>query len=245
MFPYKDENPTELVPVVTVALIVANVAVWFLVEGAGVAPFLERAICRYGAVPADVWGVAVTDRRVCPPGGGWTTLVTSMFLHGSWAHLLGNMMFLWVFGNNVEDSMGHLRFLAFYLLGGLAAAFAHLLVNPTSGVPTVGASGAISGVMGAYMVLYPRATVYVLMPLLFVVAMPAYLMLGYWIVMQVFFGMLDLVGAGGGVAFWAHIGGFFAGIALLPLFVRRELVRAKRAKRRLSRREIREHGWWW
>ncbi|MBI4512645.1 MAG: rhomboid family intramembrane serine protease [Gemmatimonadetes bacterium] len=246
MFPYKDENPTELVPYLTFLLIAANIAVWLFMEGAGTSPAIEAAVCTYGAIPAELTGLAPRGPRLCPFGGAaWSSLFTSMFLHGSWWHLIGNMMFLWVFGNNVEDSMGHLRFALFFVLTGLVAALAHVALNPASRVPVVGASGAISGVMGAYMILYPRALVYVLMPPFFVVRLPAYIVLGYWIVLQVFFATLDLAGADGGVAFWAHVGGFFSGLALVKPFARRELVSAKRMKRRIPRAEIREHRWWW
>jgi membrane associated rhomboid family serine protease len=209
MIPYRDENPTELVPIVTVLLIAANAAVWLFVEGAGFSEMaLRDAVCTYGAIPAEITGATPTGPEVCPPAAklGWLGLFTSMFLHGSWGHLIGNMVFLWVFGNNVEDSMGHVRFVGFYLLTGLAAGLTHLALNASSGVPTVGASGAISGVMGAYVLLYPRAWVYVLMPYLLVVRMPAYVVLGYWIVLQILFGLMD-PGSGGGVAFWAHVGG--------------------------------------
>lgn len=250
MIPYKDENPTELVPVVTVLLILANLGVWLFVERGGVSfEALQDAVCAYGAIPAQLTGQGGADPRICPavPAArvGWLSLVTSMFLHGGWGHLIGNMVFLWVFGNNVEDSMGHVRFLGFYLITGLAAGLAHLALNASSGVPTVGASGAISGIMGAYVLLYPRAVVHVLMPYLLVVRMPAYAVLGYWIVLQVLLGLAEGAGTGGGVAFWAHVGGFVAGFALIKAFARPELVGAKRTKRRLSREEIREQGWWW
>jgi membrane associated rhomboid family serine protease len=159
--------------------------------------------------------VCLTD-----PGRQVSTVLTSMFLHGSWMHLLGNMWFLWLFGNNVEDAMGRMRFLAFYLLCGLGAALAQVLSNPSSVVPMVGASGAISGVMGAYILLFPHARVYTLVPLGFFVtswALPAWLMLGYWIALQLFG---SLGGAESGVAFGAHVGGFVAGLLLIKLFVR-------------------------
>lgn len=250
MIPYRDENPTELVPFVTVLLIAVNVGVWLVVEGAGASfAAVQRAVCAYGAIPAEITGLGPADPRICPVTAGarlgWLSLVSSMFLHGGWGHLLGNMVFLWVFGNNVEDSMGHVRFIAFYLLTGLVGGVAHLALNASSGVPTVGASGAISGVMGAYVLLYPRVQVHVLMPYFLVVRMPAYAVLGYWIVLQVLFGLMERTGAGGGVAFWAHIGGFFAGFALIKAFARPQLVGAKRTKRHLSRAEIRDHGWWW
>jgi membrane associated rhomboid family serine protease len=162
---------------------------------------------------------------------GWYTLLTSMFMHGGWFHILGNMWFLSLFGDNVEDAMGPVRFALFYLVCGVAAALAHVASSPDSAVPIVGASGAIGGVMGAYAVLYPRAPVHVLVPLGFFFprfVVPAYLMLGYWFLLQILGGIPALQGSGGGVAFWAHVGGFAAGIALLPLFRVPERVAAHR-----------------
>ncbi|MGH7751442.1 MAG: rhomboid family intramembrane serine protease, partial [Gemmatimonadales bacterium] len=160
------------------------------------------------------------------PEPNYATLVTSMFMHGGWLHLIGNMMFLWVFGNNIEDAMGHGRFVAYYLLCGLAAAGAQMAVDPASAVPMVGASGAVSGVLGGYLLLYPRVRVHVLVPLIFymtTVTMPAWLMLGYWILLQFLGGLPTLAGVKeGGVAYWAHFGGFVAGIALIFLFSKRE-----------------------
>jgi rhomboid family protein len=160
----------------------------------------------------------------------WFTPLSSMFLHGGWLHLIGNMWFLWVFGNNVEDSMGHARYLAFYLLCGLAAAATQTFVSPESIVPMVGASGAISGVMGAYVILYPRVRVHMLVFLfIFVtrIVVPAYLMLGYWFLLQLLGG--SAAQGEGGVAFWAHVGGFVAGAALISVFKDTELVARHRA----------------
>ena len=172
------------------------------------------------------------DDLVCltDPGPQAFNIITSMFLHGSWMHLLGNMWFLWLFGNNVEDSMTRPRFLAFYLLSGIGAAMLQVMIEPASRVPMVGASGAISGVMGAYLVLYPRARVFTLVPLGFFItsiALPAWAMLIYWMVLQLL-GGFTRIGAGGegGVAFWAHVGGFAAGVVLVKLFARRDRVRA-------------------
>jgi membrane associated rhomboid family serine protease len=165
----------------------------------------------------------MTDRLVCvtDPGRQYVNVLTSMFLHGGWMHLLGNMWFLWLFGNNVEDAMTRPRYLAFYLLCGLAAALAQVAADPVSGIPMVGASGAISGVMGGYLVLFPHIRVFTMVPLGFfitTVALPAWVMLLYWMAIQ-FFGGLGSIGAqGGGVAFWAHIGGFVAGVALVKPF---------------------------
>ena len=156
-----------------------------------------------------------------------------MFMHGSWLHLLGNMWFLYLFGNNIEDSMGHLRFLVFYLLSGAAAALLQVMLDPTAAIPMVGASGAISGVMGGYLVLYPRVRVYTLIPLGFFLTsakLPAWTMLLSWLAIQVVGGFATIPGAkGGGVAFWAHIGGFVAGAVLVKFFARRDLVREHQA----------------
>ena len=171
--------------------------------------------------------VCVTD-----PGRAPLHVFTSMFLHGSWMHLLGNMWFLWLFGNNIEDSTTRPRFLAFYLLTGLAAALGQVLAEPSSEIPMVGASGAISGVMGAYLVLFPSVRVYTLVPLGFILttmALPAWVMLLYWMALQ-FLGTLgsSLNPEGGGVAFWAHIGGFVAGVVLVKVFARTDRVQAHR-----------------
>lgn len=231
MFPYHDDNATQRTPYVTFAIIALNGLAWLLLQGAGATLPLARSVCNLGLIPGELTGalppgtwfpmgpglVCVTD-----PGPQLSHLLTSMFLHGSWMHLLGNMWFLWLFGNNVEDAMTRPRFAVFYLACGLAAALVQVLTNPASPVPMVGASGAISGVMGAYLVLYPRVRVYTLVPLGFFltsVALPAWLMLLYWAAIQ-FFGGLTTIGAErGGVAFWAHVGGFVTGAALVRLFV--------------------------
>jgi membrane associated rhomboid family serine protease len=239
MFPYRDDNPTLGQPVVTLLIIAANVAVWILVQGMGQDPALARSVCELGLIPGEFLGrvapgtqLPLSPGEVCVLGieRHWYTPLTSMFLHGGWLHLIGNMWFLWVFGNNVEDSMGHARYLAFYLLCGLAAAAAQTFVSPGSILPMVGASGAISGVMGAYVILYPRVRVHMLVFLfIFVtrIVVPAYLMLGYWFLLQLLGGS---AGQGeGGVAFWAHVGGFLAGAALIQAFKDPELVARHRA----------------
>jgi len=229
LFPLSDENPHFLTPVVTWAIIGANVAVWVLVQGLGSEPTLLHSVCSHGLIPAELLQrippgtpVELGNRIACRTGEThWSALVTSMFLHGGWMHLIGNMWFLWIFGNNVEDSMGHLRFVAFYLLCGLAAAALQISFQPDSSVPMVGASGAIGGVMGAYIVLYPRVRVHLLVVLGFyitTVAVPAYFMLGYWFLLQLVGGTASLASEGGGVAFWAHVGGFAAGALLILLF---------------------------
>jgi membrane associated rhomboid family serine protease len=231
VFPYRDENPTILRPVVTLVIIGLNVFAWVFVQGLGTPDAMVASICRLGLTPGELLGtvepgtaIELAPGRICPIEAGpvYHTVVTSMFLHGSWFHLIGNMVFLWVFGNNIEDSMGHVRFVVFYLLCGIAAAGAQIVVSPTSVVPMVGASGAISGVMGGYLLLYPRARVHTIVFFGFIttVDLPAYVLLGYWIVLQVLGGLPSLVGAGGGsgVAFWAHVGGFAGGMLLIRLF---------------------------
>jgi membrane associated rhomboid family serine protease len=239
MFPYRDDNPTLATPVVTLFLIGVNVVIWVVVQGMGAEPNLSRSVCELGLIPGEFLGLLpdgytlpMSRSTVCVMTGerSWVTPLSSMFLHGGWFHLIGNMWFLWVFGNNVEDSMGHARYLLFYLLCGVAAAAAQTLVNPSSAIPMVGASGAISGVMGAYVVLYPKVRVHMLVILgIFItrIVVPAYLMLGYWFLLQ-------LVGGGlaqgeGGVAFWAHAGGFVAGALLIAIFRNPELVAKHRA----------------
>jgi len=241
VIPLRDDNPTELFPLFTLLIMAACVFVWFFVEGAGGSgPILVDAICTYGAIPVEVLGRVPTGTVIdlgggaaCMTGGIETSaLLTSMFLHGGWMHLIGNLWFLWIFGNNIEDSMGRGRFLVFYLLTGLIAAGAHVVTDPGSAVPMVGASGAISGIMGAYLVLYPRARVHTLIILVIffrVIPLPAWVMLGYWFLLQLASSVLTAGGGGGGVAFGAHIGGFLAGVLLIRVFARPQLVGAKRA----------------
>ncbi len=237
-FPYRDENQTRRRSVVTLLLIGLNVAVWVLVQGAGASLPLARSVCNLGLVPGELTGLVrpgtafpLGHGLVCliDPGPQVSHVVTSMFLHGSWLHLLGNMWFLWLFGDNVEDSMTRPRFVAFYLLCGLAAAAAQVLTGPSSPLPMVGASGAISGVMGGYLVLYPRVRVYVLVFLGFIltsIAVPAWAMLLYWAGLQLVSGLAAAGDSAGGVAFWAHVGGFAAGAALVRLFARGDRVAA-------------------
>jgi membrane associated rhomboid family serine protease len=230
VFPIRDENPTLTTSAATFTLIGLNVASWVFLQGLGSEPSLMRSVCTLGAIPGELLGTVAAGTRI-PLGSGvgcvisadpnWSTTVTSMFMHGGWFHLIGNLWFLSVFGDNVEDSMGHLRFVVFYLICGIAAVAAQLLSDTHSAVPLVGASGAIGGVMGAYAVLYPRAPVHMLLVLGFfftTVEIPAVLMLGYWFLLQLIGGIPALQGATGGVAFWAHAGGFVAGIALVPFF---------------------------
>jgi len=222
VFPLRDDNPTEGIPWVTLLVIGACVGVWVLVQGAGLDPAsLSGSVCALGAIPAEVAG-RVAEGGPCRLGGlTWQALFTSMFLHGGWFHLVGNMWFLWIFGNNIEDAMGAGRFAVFYVLAGTLAALAHVVTDPGSPVPMVGASGAISGVMGAYLVLYPRARVDTLFYFLIffrIIPLPAWVILGYWFAIQL---LSTGAGAGPGVAYAAHVGGFLAGILLVPFFARR------------------------
>ncbi|HEY6598766.1 MAG TPA: rhomboid family intramembrane serine protease [Pseudomonadales bacterium] len=228
-------------PVATVVIIVLNVLAWVLLQGLGTESALTRSICLYGLIPGDLLNTAAVGTQlpmdhglvcVLDRGSSWSTVISSMFMHGGWFHLIGNMWFLWIFGDNVEDAMGPVRFMTFYLICGLAAAAAQIFANPTSIVPMVGASGAIGGVMGAYALLYPRAHVHMFIFLGFYMttaAVPAIYMLGYWFILQIVSGLPGLVGEelGGGVAFWAHVGGFVAGLALALLFRQRTRLDAR------------------
>ncbi len=237
MFPYKDENPTVLTPFVTVGIIIFTAVVWVVAQGAGTYPALGRSVCELGVIPGELLGrlpqtvsVPIGPGLECQVGASpaWHTMVTSIFLHGGWFHLIGNMWFLWVFGNNVEDSMGHTRFVVFYLLTGVLAALAQVLASPNSPVPMVGASGAISGIMGGYLVLYPRVRIHMLVFFGFfvtTVAVPAFLMLLYWALLQFVSGLFTMgMEERGGIAFMAHLGGFVAGAVLIKLFTKPELV---------------------
>lgn len=218
MIPLRDDNPTEITPVVTVAFIVSCSLV-FLYEISLSMPNSEAFVYMYGAIPAVVLGHAeLPPELVSLPAYG--TLLSSMFLHGGWMHLIGNMLYLWIFGNNIEDVMGHTKFVLFYLICGVLAAFSHALMDPESTIPMVGASGAISGILGGYLLLYPHARVLVLVPYGFIGTfnVPAAMVLGIWFLMQVLSGGMSLGGQGGGVAFFAHIGGFLAGMILIGFF---------------------------
>lgn len=219
MIPIHDDNPTTLRPFVTVGLIVLCVLVFLWQLGLPEAD-RERVIYALGLTPAVLFG-----HVALPPELAWVSpemsLITSMFVHGGLLHLGGNMLYLWIFGNNVEDAMGHGRFVVFYLLCGVAAALAQAGLAPQSQVPMVGASGAIGGVLGAYLLLHPRAMILVVVPIFFYIQMirvPAFLVLGLWFLLQ-FLGTAEVT-EGGGIAYGAHIGGFLAGMALIPFFRR-------------------------
>jgi membrane associated rhomboid family serine protease len=248
LIPLKDDIPTRRFPILTVALIAINVAMFFLFQGAyfGSDAEFDANVAEYGAIPYEI----SHPGKHCDLAGGqvacegqegvsgeapedlaptWLTLLTSMFMHGGLLHLGFNMLFLWIFGNNVEDSMGRLRFVAFYLLGGLAAIGLQTLVEPDATVPTIGASGAVAAVLGGYALLYPRARVVTLVIVVFfftVISLPALVVLGLWILLQLAAGAAELSspvagGGEGGVAYFAHIGGFVFGLLLIRLFANR------------------------
>ncbi len=212
--PLKDENPTQRFPVVTVALITLNILVFlyqiFSPEG------LQYFIYRMGAIPYEITHFTTISHlpRISPP----LTLLTSLFLHGSFFHLFGNMLYLWIFGNNIEDFLGPFRYILFYLLSGLGASFVHIIFHPSSRIPMIGASGAIAGVLGAYFLLYPAARVLSLV-FIWIIPVPAFFILGLWFVAQVM-----NIGIGGGVAWFAHIGGFLIGIALIRIYIKRKRI---------------------
>jgi membrane associated rhomboid family serine protease len=223
MFPIRDTIPSRGVPVVTWGLILCNALV-FLFELTLSKEQLQEFFYTFGLVPAEYSQVNWTNPADLLQTDFWPFL-TMMFIHGGWLHILGNMWMLFIFGDNVEDRMGPGRFLIFYLLCGVAAAAAQFASSPHSPVPSLGASGAIAGVMGAYLVLYPHARIITLIPILFfpfIVEIPAFLYLGYWYLLQLVHGAVAIRTdvAYGGIAWWAHVGGFTAGILLLPLFLR-------------------------
>jgi membrane associated rhomboid family serine protease len=223
MIPLRDENPSRTVSLVNITLILANVSVFiyqnFFISG-GAAPLLLRL----GCIPYEFTHFV----DISPPAlvSVPLTIITAMFMHGGWVHLLGNMLFLWIFGDNIEDKLGHFRYLSFYLLCGLIASLSHILTNISSQVPSIGASGAIAGVMGAYMVLFPRARIRTLLILgifIQIVRIPAIVMLGYWILIQVLSGFAEFGSrTGGGIAWFAHIGGFIAGFFLIMVMKKPE-----------------------
>ncbi len=234
MIPYRDDNPTRSWPIFTLALILANIGV-FIWSLSG--PGFEATLCYWGAIAGKITGasaVAPPTGFACPAGHAPVlySSVTHMFLHGGLLHLAGNMLYLWIFGNNIEDVLGHVNFVIFYLLCGLAALALQTLATPASVVPMVGASGAIAGILGAYMLLFPLARVSVLIPIFIfftTVQVPAFFMLVLWFAMQVVNGMFEATaGLQGGTAWYAHIGGFAAGVILILVFPKRNLRRWRR-----------------
>jgi membrane associated rhomboid family serine protease len=242
VFPLKDNIPTDRFPVVTVALIVANVLVYFLFQDGGLGlpnggDAGDWPVSTYAYIPCEITGESPCQTA---PGGpaDWVTVFTAMFMHGSIVHLGGNMLFLWIFGNNVEDSMGPVKFVVFYLLGGVAATALQTAVGPDSQVANLGASGAVAAVLGGYLLLFPRARVITVIFIVFfftIVEVPALLVLVIWFAQQALLGYFDIIqpqGEGGGVAYFAHIGGFAFGLAAIKLF----------ASERRRRRQIERVG---
>jgi rhomboid family protein len=232
VLPIKDNVPTRTFPIVTVALIAANVVVWLWEVSGGV----NDEVLRYGYYPCTVEGACVQPASLVPHVPWYEGVFTSMFLHGGWLHIIGNMLFLWIFGNNVEDALGHVRFLAWYLVAGIAATAAQTAVtlafanDAGASIPNVGASGAIAGVLGAYFVLLPRASVltaFIIVFFVFLREIPAVWFLGIWIVFQLWEGGFALLHpqSGGGVAFFAHIGGFLFGALTIRLLAERRPLR--------------------
>jgi membrane associated rhomboid family serine protease len=224
VFPIKDNIPTDRLPIVTILLIAANAFVYFFLQKGGIAHGPTQAsVIHYGAIPAEV----THEQPDAGPVSAPVTLLTAMFLHGSLLHLAGNMLFLWIFGTNVEDAMSRPRYVAFYLLGGLAAIGLQIAIGPGSAVPTIGASGAIAAVLGGYIVLYPRArivTVVFVVLLFTLIELPAWLMLGVWFAEQAVFAATSVAhpdGGAGGVAYFAHVGGFAFGLLAIRVFAQR------------------------
>jgi membrane associated rhomboid family serine protease len=238
MIPLRDNIPTSRTPVVTYALIAANILVYFFWQQGGFTlgdPSNAHYICQlqdWAAIPHEITnpGDQVLIAQGCPSdptAPTWATVFTAMFMHGGLLHLGGNMLFLWIFGNNVEDAMGPLKFIVFYLLAGIAALALQVVIDPGSTVPTLGASGAIAGVLGGYLVRFPRARVVSVIFIVFfftIIELPALLVLGFWFIQQALYGYFDLAqptGGGGGVAYFAHIGGFVFGLLAIRVFARR------------------------
>jgi membrane associated rhomboid family serine protease len=223
MIPIRDDQPRFITPYVTYFLIGLNLVI-FLFEATLTPQSFRVLLYQLGMVPANITAF-LTGAGGLGVVAAFLPTLTSMFLHGSWMHVIGNMWFLWIFGDNIEDHLGHFKYLLFYLLSGLGAAFAQLILNPHSRVPTVGASGAIAGVLGAYFLLYPRAKVLIWFPIFFLFYLPAWVTLGYWFAMQFVSGAATSIAnyseTSGGVAFWAHVGGFVAGIILIKIFPER------------------------
>ena len=242
MIPLKDNIPTVNFPIVTIVLIALNVGMYFFFQQGGLSlgeptnPHFRENVVEYGSIPYEIThpgdqclvtgagAAGCTDEKTDLPST-WITLFTSMFMHGGLFHLGGNMLFLWIFGNNIEDSMGRLKFIAFYLLGGLVATMSHTIIDTNSTVPSIGASGAVAAVLGGYALLYPRArvvTLVILIVFITIIELPALLILGLWFLFQLYDASQPIGGEGGGIAYYAHIGGFLFGLAMIKLFAHRE-----------------------
>src|SRR5690242_585847 len=234
MIPIKDDTPRFSTPYITYFLIAMNTVI-FLYEVLGFGPHARNQLMfQFGIVPARITGL-MGGMRHFSAETALLPILTSMFLHASWLHLIGNMWVLWIFGDNIEDYLGHFSYLVFYIVSGLAASCLHILLNPNSTIPSVGASGAIAGVMGAYFLLYPSARVLTLVPLIIFftfIWLPAWIVLGYWFVLQFLSGAATSIAyssrtGGGGIAFWAHVGGFIAGLIMIKLMPQRVRPRSR------------------
>jgi membrane associated rhomboid family serine protease len=221
MFPIRDDTPRFSTPYVSYFLIAFNLLIFFF-EWSLTPASLDLLVRQFGFIPARLTAALGGSARITF-GEALLPVLTSMFLHGSWMHVIGNMWFLWIFGDNIEDYLGHFKYLVFYILAGIAAAFLQYILSPVSRVPNVGASGAIAGVLGGYFILYPRARVLTWFPIMFMFHLPAWVMLGYWFVYQFLSGAATAITAAadvnrGGIAFWAHVGGFVAGMVMIKMF---------------------------
>lgn len=213
VFPLYDENPSRSFPLVTILLIIANVLV-FVYESLLPRQMLQEFISRLAFTPA------IFSRT-----GDFTTIFTAMFMHGGFVHIAGNMLYLWIFGNNIEDALGHVKFLLFYLAAGVAGTLVHYFFDPAATIPSLGASGAIAGVLGGYLVLYPRASIVSWVPIFFLYRLPALIVIGLWFIVQFangYFALAANITDGGGVAWFAHIGGFIAGLIMVLLLPKRQ-----------------------
>lgn len=216
MIPFKDDNPTQTFPFITIGLIALNcmIFIWQITSPLGI----EKIAYYFGAIPQNLLSFNITQ-----PVHPILSVFTSMFLHGGFFHLAGNMLYLWIFGNNIEDSLGHIRFLIFYLFSGIIAAYVHAVTDPNSFIPMIGASGAVSGVLGAYVLLFPKARIYTFIFFGFfwqIIRLPAVVVIGFWAIIQIVSGLL-IYGSGqqGGVAWFAHIGGFAIGLITIKLWL--------------------------
>lgn len=225
LIPIRDDNPTRRFPIVTVSLLLINFAIFIYMFTLPSESALNEFVTRYSLIPRSILqaatGQMVTANSLQPV---YLTLITSMFLHGGILHIASNMLYLWIFGNNVEDFLGRVKFIVFYLVSGIAGSFMQMALDPASPIPNLGASGAISGVLAAYLILYPGARVLTILPILFfiqIIRIPALVLIGFWFILQLFSGLFTIGNTGGGVAYFAHIGGFLAGLVMTILLARR------------------------
>ena len=227
MIPLKDDNPQINIPYGTYIIIILNILTWIFIQSYGSAENLNYSICKYGLIPNTLLNDLKSSNCENLNIGTYFTILSSMFMHGGWMHIIGNLLFLWVFGGNVEDSMGTFRYIIFYTLCGTFAALTQVYTDMYSIIPMVGASGAIGGIMGAYLFLYPKVKVHICIPMIIffpIIKVPAFFMLGYWILLQLLEGIPSIGSNSGGIAFWAHIGGYISGLILVYFFKDDELL---------------------